>query len=188
MRAAEARIRSAERSIADRAHHAFERIPDERLRALLVEVRSVSKRERLVYVRKGRREVVRVFAEPLVVSPAQLRYLRGALLEIHAALRRLPELYLADPQVRAVLQLPPEEEDWLRASWTPQHRKANPVYARHDAAVDYAAADWASSLQLIETNMNAVGGVHLLPAAERVLAKVTLPALRSVDPGLRLRP
>jgi hypothetical protein len=107
-------------------------------------------------------------------------------LALHGALKRLPELYLTDPDVRALLALPPREEEWLRQYWTPGVSEQNTVVGRHDAIVDFGSPHWKESLQFLEPNMGGIGGLHLIPTASHILAEVVLPVLRARDPELEL--
>jgi hypothetical protein len=45
---------------------------------------------------------------------------------------------------------------------------------------------WRDSLQFVEPNLTGIGGIHMVPTAERLVADIVVPALRSVDPDLRL--
>jgi hypothetical protein len=102
-------------------------------------------------------------------------------------LRRLPDLYFEVPEVRDILRVTPVEEEWLKDCWTPAHREANPVFARLDAVVDYATAEWKDSIKLMEPNMSGIGGLHMAPTAMGVLADLVVPALLAQDAGIRLQ-
>ena len=129
---------------------------------------------------------MRVLATPIAALPDQLAYVRAVTLALHGALKRLPELYLTDPDVRAILALPPREEAWLRRYWTPAVSEQNTVVGRHDAAIDFGSPGWKDSLQFLEPNLGGIGGLHMIPTASRILAEVVLPALRARDPHLEL--
>jgi hypothetical protein len=45
---------------------------------------------------------------------------------------------------------------------------------------------WKNSLRFVEPNLSGIGGVHLVPTCERLVADVVLPVLRSHDPQLHL--
>ena len=97
--------------------------------------------------------------------------MRAATLALHGALKRLPELYLEDPDVRAVLALPAREEAWLRRYWTPAVSEQNTVVGRHDAVIDFGSPGWKESLQFLEPNLGGIGGLHLIPTASHILAR-----------------
>jgi hypothetical protein len=78
--------------------------------------------------------------------------------------------------VRAILALPPREEEWLRRYWTPAVSEQNTVAGRHDAAIDFGSPSWNKSLQFLEPNMGGIGGLHLVPTASRIPGQVVLPA------------
>ena len=161
-------------------------LPPGALARLLTELGQRARADHLVYVRDDVVEAVRVFAAPIAVLPDQLAYVRTATLTLTGACQRLPDLYAADPAVAAVLRLPPAEEAWLRDCWSPAVRENNPVFARHDAVCDFASPGWQQSLAFLEPNLAGVGGLHMIPAAERALAAVVVPALHAVDPALEL--
>jgi hypothetical protein len=172
--------------LAARIQYAMHRLPEAELGALLGEIERRARAERLVYLRDGTEDTVRVLATPIAALPDQLAYVRAVTLALHGALKRLPELYLTDPDVRAILALPPREEAWLRRYWTPAVSEQNTVVGRHDAAIDFGSPGWKDSLQFLEPNLGGIGGLHMVPTASRILAEVVLPALRARDPHLEL--
>src|SRR5205807_1159195 len=101
-------------------------------------------------------------------------------------LKRLPELYMQDFAVREVLRLTPDEDEWLWHCWGPAQREHNPIFGRLDAMVDFISPMWKDSLRFVEPNLSGIGGLHLLPTCERVVADVVLPALKARDERLQL--
>jgi hypothetical protein len=172
--------------LAARVRQAMHEIPEPELRGLLGEIQRRARAEHLVYMRDEVEEAIRVLATPITALPDQLAYVRTVTLALHGALKRLPELYFADPDVRAILALPPAEEAWLRRYWTPAVSEQNTVVGRHDAAIDFGSPDWKESLQFLEPNLGGIGGLHMIPTASHILAEVVLPALRARDPQLEL--
>lgn len=172
--------------LASRIRRVLHQLSEHRLLELYRQVERESMRQRLIYLREGREEVIRVMLAPLVVLPEQLSYLHSVSLTIHNATRRLIDLYLQDPQIHEVLALSDEEDAWLRACWGPRLSEQNTVFGRLDAVVDLASAGWRQSLSFVEPNMSGIGGLHLIPGAERVLADVVLPVLHELDPHIRL--
>jgi hypothetical protein len=172
--------------LAARVQQAMHQIPESELRVLLAEIDRRARAEHLVYVRDDIEETIRVLATPITALPDQLAYVRAVTLALHGALKRLPELYLTDPDVRAILALPSREEDWLRRYWTPAVSEQNTVVGRHDAVIDFGSPDWKESLQFLEPNLGGIGGLHMIPTASRILAEVVLPVLRARDPQLEL--
>ncbi|HEX3273818.1 MAG TPA: hypothetical protein VHR43_03095 [Gemmatimonadales bacterium] len=140
----------------------------------------------LDYFSEGARQTIRVFPCPLTLLPDQARYLHQVVRTLHDALVRMPELYLADPDVRTILRLEPEEESWLRECWTPGRPARVPVFGRLDALVDYTSPVWKDTLQFIEPNLTGIGGLHLIPSVEEVLSETVVPLIEAADPGLRL--
>jgi len=140
----------------------------------------------LVYVRDGQTEAIRVFLRPTGIMPDQLAYLHFVSLTIVNALKRLPDLYIQDFAVREIVPLTPPEEKWLWDSYGPGHRENNPVFGRLDAMVDFTSPMWKDSLRFVEPNLCGVGGLHLIPTCEQMLADVVLPTIHEVDPQLQL--
>jgi hypothetical protein len=115
-----------------------------------------------------------------------MAYIHFVSLTIHNALKRLPEMYMQDFDVRDLLRVSPEEEEWLWKCWGPSQRENNPVFGRLDAMVDFTSPMWKDSLRFVEPNLSGIGGLHLVPTCERIVADVVLPVLQAQDPELRL--
>ena len=88
--------------------------------------------------------------------------------------------------VRKIVPLTPAEEKWLWDCWGPSHRETNPVLGRLDAVVEFTSPMWKETLRFMEPNLCGVGGIHLGPACEQMLAEVVLPVLESHDPQLQM--
>jgi hypothetical protein len=175
-------------SLASRVRKAFYTIPEPALLEMMQRIRDESTRRHLIYLRDGELETVRVMPCPITVLPDQLAYVHYVSQTISNALKRLPEMYLQDFAVRSVLQLSPPEEEWLWQCWGPSQRENNPIFGRLDALVDFISPMWKDTLRFVEPNMSGIGGLHLVPTAERVIADVVLPVLREQDAGLFLGP
>jgi hypothetical protein len=172
--------------LASRVRKAFYQIPEAEVRALLRRIREESVRRELVYLRDGEKDAISVLPCPVTVLPDQLAYIHFVSLTILNALKRLPDLYMQDFAVRDVLRIGPEEERWLWEYWGPGQRENNPVFGRLDAMVDFVSPMWKDSLRFVEPNLCGIGGLHLVPTAERVVADVVLPVLEAEDDQLRL--
>jgi hypothetical protein len=46
---------------------------------------------------------------------------------------------------------------------------------------------WKDTLKFVEPNLGGIGGLHLVPTAEHIIAEVVLPVLREQDPALELQ-
>src|SRR3984893_4217952 len=123
---------------------------------------------------------------PITMLPEQLGYLHYVSLTIQNALKRLPELYIQDALVREVLRISAEEEAWLWECWGPSQIDNNPIFSRLDAMVDFISPMWKDTLKFVEPNLSGIGGLHMLPTAEQILAEVILPVLREKDPDVQL--
>src|SRR5688572_26487737 len=173
-------------SLASRVRKAFFKIPEPTLLALMERIREESARRHVVYLRDGQTEVIRVWPCPITVLPDQLAYIHYVTLTILGALKRLPDLYMQDFAVREVLKLPADEEKWLWDSWGPSQRENNPVFCRLDAMFDLTSPMWKDSLRYVEPNLTGIGGLHLIPTSERIVAELVLPVLEEYDPELQL--
>jgi hypothetical protein len=175
-------------SLAGRVRKALHRLPEDELVRLIRRLHDEAVPRHLIYTREGQDELVRVMPCPITVLPHQVAYVHFLSLTLQNALKRLPDLYLEDPAVRAVLQLGPEEEAWLREFWTPAIRENNSVFGRLDALVDFISPMWKDTLRFVEPNLSCVGGLNMIPASEHLVAEVVLPLLRSQDSALQLEP
>jgi hypothetical protein len=173
-------------SLASRVRTAFAKISEPELVELLARIREESFRQHLIYLRDGEWDTIPVLPCPVTVLPDQLAYVHFVSLTIHNALKRLPELYLQDFAVRELLRVSPEEERWLWDCWGPSQRENNPVFGRLDAMVDFISPMWKDSLRFVEPNLSGVGGLHLIPTCERILADEVLPLLEANDGQLHL--
>src|SRR5262249_9736771 len=162
---------------ASRVRKAFYTIPETDLRAVIGRIREEAVRRHLNYLRDGEADTIRVLPCPVTVLPSQVAYLHTVSLTILNALKRLPELDIQDFTVRELLRLSPPEEAWLWECWGPSLREHNPVFGRLDALVDFTGPMWKKSLHFVEPNLGGVGGVHLVPTCEGIMADVVLPVL-----------
>jgi hypothetical protein len=172
--------------LAARVRQALYHLSAQELAAAHEGMRRAGARRHLEYFHDGRVEAIRVLPCPITLLPEQLVYLHAVARTLHYALLRLPELYLGDAAVRALLRLEPIEDEWLRACWTPAVQARNPVFDRLDCMVDYASPIWKDTLRFVEPNLTGVGGLYLVPAVEEVVEEVVVPQLVGRDPGLRL--
>lgn len=167
------------RRLQSRALEAFHRLPTDEARAMLAALRDRAFSLGLTYVRdNGVVEAVRVMPLPVIITPEQRAYVHATSLTLLSALKKLPHLYKHDPEVRAILQLPAAEEEWLFDE-APGLKRHDPHFARLDAIVDFASPRWQQSLQFVEPNLSGVGGLHLLPMAERLALSEVYPRLSS---------
>jgi hypothetical protein len=143
--------------LAGRVRKAFYQIPESTLRIMIAQLRDEAAHRHLVYLRDGVLETIRILPCPLTVLHDQLAYVHSVTLTILNALKRLPELYLEDPEVRSRLELGPAEEEWLRECWGSSLREQNPVFGRLDAMIDFTSPMWKNSLRFVEPNLGGVG-------------------------------
>jgi hypothetical protein len=173
--------------LAARVRLAFANIPEEVLVRSMQRIREESTRRHLIYMRDGQLDTIRVLPQPLTVLPDQMAYFHSVSLIVQNALKRLPELYLHDPEIHEILRLMPEEEKWLEECWGPSQRENNPVFARLDAVVDFTSPMWKNSFCFLEPNMSGIGGLHLGPTCDQILTDVVFPLLEAQDDRLHLQ-
>lgn len=173
-------------SLDSRVRRAFLALPPQTLSDLSARMMAEALQRDLIYLRDGQTEPIRVLLRPTGIMPDQLAYLHFVSLTLINALKRLPDLYIQDFAVREAVPLSPPEEKWLWDNWGPGHRENNPVIGRLDAVIDFTSPMWKDSLNFMEPNLSGVGGLHLIPACEQLLADVVLPVMQTVDPDLRL--
>jgi hypothetical protein len=173
-------------NLAGQVSQAFAKIPGPAVVDLVRRMREEAFRRHLIYLRDGTPDAIHVLPSPLTVLPDQVSYIHFVSLTILNALKRLPDLYVQDFAVREVLRLSPAEEEWLWKCWGPGQRENNPIFGRLDAMIDFTSPMWKDSLRFVEPNLSGIGGLHLIPTADEIVADVVLPALAQQDPSLRL--
>ena len=173
-------------SLDSRVRKVFYGLPHATIVDLWNRLSAEAPRRMLIYQRDGVVEPIRIMMRPIGVMPDQLTYLHFVSLTILNALKRIPDLYLQDFAVREIVPLEPGEEKWLWDTWGPSHRETNPVLGRLDAVVEFTSPMWKDSLRFMEPNLCGVGGIHMGPACEQLLAEVVLPVILSADPQLQM--
>ena len=103
-------------------------LPETEQVRLIGAVNQEAGRRHLVYLRDGQQDSIVVFPWPVTALPDQLAYIHFVSLTVQNALKRLPELYFQDFEVRDVLRVTPPEEEWLWQCWGPSQRDSNPVF------------------------------------------------------------
>jgi hypothetical protein len=176
--------------LAAQVRQALYAVPADRLALAYAEMRNGSLTRHLDYFFEGRVETIRVFPCPIPILPEQYQYLHQVVRTLHGALLRLPDLYLADADVRRILRLEPEEDSWLRECWTPAHGALDHLFDRLDGLVDYSSPVWKETLAFVEPNLTGVGGLYLVPSVEEIVDEAIAPlvAERAPEVGLRRLP
>ena len=173
-------------ALASRVQHALYRLPEATIAGLILRLREGAKARHVIYLHDGELDPIRILPCPIAILPEQLAYIHAVTVIVQEALKRIPTLYLGDPTVREILRLPDAEERWLRECWGSSQEAHNPVFSRLDALIDFTSPMWRDSLHFVEPNLTGIGGLHMVPTSERLLAEIVVPALQSVDPGLLL--
>lgn len=169
-----------------RVRRAVNHIPDAELDVVARRLADDARANDLTYERAGVLEPVRVMLRPLLIMPEQQSYLHHVCTRVTAALARIPDLYVRDPDVRALLPLAPDEHAWFSEIWARMDKALNPLYGRLDAVCDFTSARWQDSLRFMEPNLSGVGGIHMGPLAETLLMRDVVPTIQAHDPTLSL--
>ena len=169
-----------------RVRHAANHVPDSSLAHIARRLIDDARENDIIYERDGKSEPVRIMLRPLLVMPEQMSYLHQVCTRIMGALARVPDLFLADPDVRRILPLADDERAWIEPTLKSLSGAANPIYGRLDAVCDFTSARWEDSLRFMEPNLSGVGGIHLGPLSETLLMRDVVPTLLSHDPSLTI--
>lgn len=166
----------------------FAALPPDAIKDLAQAIHDAALRKELVYYRDGKTEVINVMMRPLAMFSEQLNYLHYVSQTLLGALKRMPELYLKDFQVREIVPLGEGEAKWLWDTWGASHNQFHTVFGRLDAVADLTGAFSKDSLAFIEANLVGAGGIHLIPTAEEIVVETVVPLMESVAPELELKP
>ena len=49
--------------------------------------------------------------------------------------------------------------------------------------VDFTSPMWKDSLRFMEPNLSGIGGLHMVPTSERLIAELVVPAIQEADPS-----
>jgi hypothetical protein len=169
-----------------RVRQAFYAMPPQTILDLSARMTEEAGKRHLLYLREGEPEVIHIMLRPIAVMPDQLAYLNFVSLTILNALKRIPDMYLQDFAVRQIVPLSSDEERWLWDSWGESQRENNPVLGRLDAVVEFTSPMWKDSLRFMEPNLSGVGGLHMGPTCEQLLAELVLPVIQQIDPQLQM--
>jgi hypothetical protein len=172
--------------LAAHVRQALYHVPAAELARAHEQMREASLERHLDYFMEGEVNTIRVLPCPITILTEQVAYLHTVVRALHRALLRMPELYLSDASVRRLLRLEPEEDEWLRACWTPAVQARNPIFDRLDGLVDYSSPVWKETLRFVEPNLTGIGGLHLVPSVEEVVDGTVVPLLSAYDGGFRL--
>ncbi len=173
-------------SLDSRLRRAFFDLPASTIWELAKAVPIGARQQGLLYWKEGREETINIMLRPTGVLSEQMNYFHTVSLTLLEALKRIPDMYLDNPAVREIVPLDPLEEEWLRDTWTSAHRNAHCVFGRLDAMVDFTSPTWKETLSFVEPNLVGVGGIVIIPSAERILLETVIPVLQRVAPDLRL--
>lgn len=170
-------------------NRAFVRLSPEAARRLRARVRPVSITHQMVmYTDRGAPRVIDVQLRPWLVSGPQRRVFHRACLTLKSALARILPLYLANPRVRQVVPLEPDEERWFWHVLGGIPQTPQTVFDRLDATATFAHGRWAEEFWFLEPNAVGIGGVHYIPATAATVQELVVPWLRRTFPRLHVAP
>src|SRR5512138_1873513 len=89
-------------SLESQVRKAFMAIPPDKLRAMCGRLTEEAFKRSLIYERGGQLEAVPIMLRPSAVMPDQLAYMHFVSLTLINAIKRLPDLYMQDFDVRQV--------------------------------------------------------------------------------------
>ena len=168
---------------------AFLRIPKEKIQALLAKQRALSVRHGLsMFTSRGKVRIIEVKLRPWVIDSVQRRFFHRTTLLLRGALSRLMPMYLANPAVRQVLPLHPEEHEWMCEANARRLQRPQTVVDRIDTTATFGVSEWREHFWFLEPNSVGIGGVHYIPATCALTRDWVLPTLRRYLPDLRLVP
>lgn len=173
-------------SLDSRLRQVFFSLPPEKILALAKKLTDEATQRELVYFRDGVQETINIMLRPAGIFSEQLNYFHYVSLSLVGALKRMPELYLKDFNVREVVPLDELEAKWLWDTWGASHNQFHTVFGRLDAIVDLTSPFWKDTLSFIEPNLVGVGGIHLIPTAEAIVRDVVVPILQEAASDLDL--
>lgn len=166
---------------------AFRRIPKEQVRALLAKRKTLSIKHGLsMFTPKGNVRLIEVKLRPWTVSEEQRRFFHRTCLLMRDALKKVMPLYLAEPKVRKILPLEPEEHEWMIKANAQGLQQPQAVVDRLDSTTTFATEDWRENFWFLEPNSVGIGGVHYIPATCAFTAEWVLPTLKRYLPDLKL--
>ncbi|HUS68785.1 MAG TPA: hypothetical protein VMZ28_29820 [Kofleriaceae bacterium] len=149
------------------------------LRELRDQVTDLARANALTYTQDdGTTEVMPILLAPTFLSAADVAYLQRLCRTLLGAFARTARARRTDPEVRAILPLEPDEEEWLALD----PARPGPTIARFDLNIDPARGG-ARAADLLEMNGCAVGGIHYGPATSQTV----LPHVAGEAPRRRVR-
>jgi len=165
-------------------------LPREEFRQMVGEIHEACLREGITYIhqRDNTLRVIPLMPCPRIINPIQRSYFHYVCLQIIDALKKLCAVYINDPQVRKLLPLSQEEEQWVMEAWGENIPRYHTVISRLDANTDFSALDWRENFQFFEANSVGIGGLHYSSLAEKIILQVVGPRLKRLEPELYLEP
>src|SRR5437773_66768 len=166
------------------------RLPRDEFRRMVDEIHEACLREGITYIhqRDNTPRVIPLMPCPRIVNPIQRSYFHYVCLQIIDALKRLCAVYINDPQVRKLLPLSEDEEQWVMDAWGQNVPRYHTVISRLDANTEFSALDWRENFQFFEANSVGIGGLHYSSLAEKIILEVVSPRLKRLEPELYLEP
>lgn len=170
-------------------NQAFLQIPREEIRALLDKKEALGIRHGMsMFTSRGKPKVIDVQLRPWGMDAVQRRFFYRTCRLLRSALARVMPLYLADPKVRRILPLEPEEHRWVLEINGDGIQQPQAVMDRLDCTAAFACIDWRENFWFLEPNSVGIGGVHYIQGTCGLTQEWILPVLRRALPDLRFQP
>jgi hypothetical protein len=164
----------------------LQRLTPEELRAIKDAVRREAAERGLVYDDdEGVSRPTPVMLRPRVLGGNQRAYLHRLSRIMERAWLRMFDLWRTDPEVRRLLPLSDPEERWI-ADLLEDGAPDQVLTGRFDCSTDFGSRDWVKGTQLFEFNIVGAAGLYMAPAAEEIVLRHVVPALRRHAPTLLL--
>jgi hypothetical protein len=166
------------------------KLPPAEFRQMVQEIDEACLREGITYIHQkdNTLRVIPLMPCPRIINPIQRSYFHYVCLQVVDALKKLCAVYIQDPQVRKLLPLSEEEEQWVMDAWGEHIPRYHTVISRLDANTEFSALDWRENFQFFEANSVGIGGLHYCSLAEKIILEVVGPRLKRMEPELYLEP
>src|SRR5260370_25225510 len=124
------------------------KLPREEFQQMVQEIHEACLREGITYIHQkdNTLRVIPLMPSPRIINPIQRSYFHYVCLQIVDALKKLCAVYINDPQVRKLLPLSVEEEQWVMDAWGENIPRYHTVITRLYANTELSALDWRGNV------------------------------------------
>jgi uncharacterized circularly permuted ATP-grasp superfamily protein len=174
--------------LSDTVNDLLLKLPRREFQEMVEEINAACLRDGITYIPQedNTLRVIPLMPAPRIINPIQRSYFHYVCLQVIDALKKLCSVYISDPQVRKLLPLSEEEEQWVMNAWGENVPRYHTVISRLDANTEFSALDWRENFQFFEANSVGIGGLHYCSLAEKIILEVVGPRLKRLEPELYL--